>query len=612
MMDPAHTTLRYLHERGRNALRAGDFQGALSALRLAARKTGARDDDYDRMLVDLREALLATRNVRGALSVDGYRGDERAERELFDRAPEIDRARTLRAWAERDPSHPEAPMRHARAAELYEHVGALAHAALCRERADEPAAARVLWSRLTQRLGALRDQAYAAGLASFNLARTCLLVGDRAAARPAVVTAVHLLEEAADHYERGGQRDRAFDCFDTLIAIGRHAGQFEHVLEGFVNATRILREDNMRYYAIERYEEALTAAQEQEELTAGATLAQEMSAYASTQGLEPVAAHAMLQAATLWQRVARAALARGAPAEVAENALLASVAQLARLRQFAQAGALYEALAELDLEPARRQHYERASRRYRGVVDASMEAAPLGAHLRQESPAPDVWLVDLLEWEQQGSASAACADIVLAPWRWPRETRRAALVGRLGALAVEQPGAREEQVLELVADLARVMLYELLSPLEHLYARGTPAVRRAVVTALERFTYKRSFVTVRSALADPDPAVRDAACRTVAELKFPHAFDALRRIFRESSASPVRAAALRAIARIDTTEAAELALDVLLHEGPAERAALVEALKETRNAAFLDVARRALPTLGGAVAATVRDLVRER
>ncbi len=100
-----------------------------------------------------------------------------------------------------------------------------------------------------------------------------------------MVAAVHLLEEAADRYETIGQRERAFDCYQVLIAVGRESQEFEHVLEGYVNVIRILREDHLRYYALQSYEEAVSAAEKQGEVSAAATLAREMSTYARKEGL---------------------------------------------------------------------------------------------------------------------------------------------------------------------------------------------------------------------------------------------------------------------------------------------------------------------------------------
>ena len=96
---------------------------------------------------------------------------------------------------------------------------------------------------------------------------------------------MRLLEEAADHFESVGQRERAFDCFQVLVQIGRESKMFEDVLEGFVNCIRILREDHLKYFALQYFEDALTSARERGELSAAATLAREASEYARSLGL---------------------------------------------------------------------------------------------------------------------------------------------------------------------------------------------------------------------------------------------------------------------------------------------------------------------------------------
>ena len=53
---------------------------------------------------------------------------------------------------------------------------------------------------------------------------------------------------------------------------------FEDVLEGFVNCIRILREDHLKYFALQYFEDALNAAKERGELSAAATLAAASSA----------------------------------------------------------------------------------------------------------------------------------------------------------------------------------------------------------------------------------------------------------------------------------------------------------------------------------------------
>src|SRR5262249_41098386 len=268
------------------------------------------------------------------------------------------------AWAERANQPDRAKTLYRKAADEYEAAGLVAQAAIAGERGGDFARARALWSRLAQILSASGADFYAAGLARFNLARTSLRTGDAAAAREAVFASVHLLEEAADRYETIGQRERAFDCYQVLIAIGRESGEFEHVLEGFVNVNRILREDHLRYYALQSYEEAVQAAEKQGEMAAAATLAREMAAYARKEGLPAVANFAMLGRGRVWQAVAEAAQRRGVPAQIAENGLLAAVIASGETGQYKKVGELYRMLSELPLEEARRVHYARAKDRY--------------------------------------------------------------------------------------------------------------------------------------------------------------------------------------------------------------------------------------------------------
>lgn len=597
----------------------GDLGRARHALLAALGQTIAREEEYATAVRELRDVLASLNDPRGALTLDWYTGNERGQRDLLPKVPTIDRARTILAWADRteDPSRKQSS--YAKAADEFEAAGLVAQAAIARERGGDLYRARALWSRLAHLLGASGGDYYAAGLARFNLARTSLRTGEPAAAREAVVAAVHLLEEAADRYETIGQRERAFDCYQVLIAIGRESGEFEHVLEGYVNVIRILREDHLRYYALQSYEEALAAAEKQKEVSAAATLAREMSAYARKEGLPAVANFGTLAQARLWQEVAAAAHARGAPSSIAENALLAAVIALGEAGQYNKVGAVYEKLAGLELEEARRKHYANARKRYVEAQDIRIESQALPAHLRHEVGFPEVWHVDLVEWEQHGSASQAAGDVILDPSAWSEVTRRRAMLARLSALEIEaeeerSPGRTASPQLygTLAEQLAHVELYTILSPLEHLFRRPERDVRIAVMKALSRFLYKRTFITLREGLADPEPTVVQEAAKAVEELRFPHAFDPLARIYRETQSSLIRSSAVRALARIDTLEAAEMLLSIIEHDGREERQAAVEALKRARGMKFVDIAKSALPGLSETAKGAIRDILRSR
>ena len=602
--------LYILRDRARAALARNDLGSAVAALLAGAAQTHVSEHDYAGVLRPLEDALTKVGDPRGALTVIAYLapGDpdawKRAQR-LLPFVPPVDRARALSAQG-----------RMAEAAREMEDAGQVAAAAILRERSKDWAAARALWSRLVH-VTERGDDVYVGALVRFNLARCAKQCGDSAHAREAIVASVRLLEEAADHFESIGQRERAFDCFCVLVQIGRESGAFEDVLEGYVNCIRILREDHLKYFALEYFEESIAAATERGETSAAATLAREAADYARSLGLTPTSGSYSVRQAELWRALATQHLGRGAPPEIAENALLASILAFSEVGQWSRVGELYRELSELELEPSRREHYRRVSGRYGAMRDEALETSANVSHpLRQDTHFTEVWHVDVVEWEQRGSAAEACADVLLDR-RWPDLIRRKAMLARMTALPIETAGedggaARMDARLRLAGQLAHLQLYAVLSPLEKLFSGDERRVKIAVLEAMQTLFFKRSFVTVRAALRDSDPAVVDQACKAVEALYFVHAVDPLSRILRESPEPGPRASALRALARIDTIEAAELLLGVLEHGAPADRLAAVAALKSARGMKFVELARTAVPGAPAALQASLREVLAVR
>lgn len=593
-----------LRDRAKRAISRGDLVEAANVLVVAIRQTHVGESEYVALLEMLQRVLEQRGDVRGALTIAWYATVHSANGlhavgALMERAPPVDRARTFAVAGDMSA-----------AAHEMETAGLVAAAAIYREKAEDFQGARALWSRLSKTETSGAD-AYIGALVSFNLARCAKACGDARQAREAIVASVRMLEEAADHFELVGQRERAFDCFQVLVQVGREAGTFEDVLEGFVNCIRILREDHMKYFALQYFDDALRSSREKGELSAAATIAGEASDYARTLGMMPTSAHYVVEQAELWQGLARQHTERGDPPEIAENALLAAILAFGQIGQFQRVGELYRELAQLDLEPARRSHYARASARYANVENERLEASTLPAHLRQDNHFPEVWHVDVLEWEQRGSAAEACADILLEK-RWPDPIRRKALVARLTAFAIENPAlddggpAVTQALVRLADELSHLQLYAILAPLEALFARPERAVKLAVLAALKTLFFKRSFITVRAALRDADPAVVDQAAVAVESLVFQHAFDPLSRIVRESPQAKVRLSGIRALSRIDTIESAELLLSIVEHGAPADRQAAVDALRHSRGSHFTDLA---LGAVTGAPEATRKALV---
>ena len=138
------------------------------------------------------------------------------------------------------------------------HVDRAACAWLIRRFIDPQA--RLLWEEV-QADPRLREDPYNAALVSFNLGRVLTELRDAPGAQRGRVRAMRLLEEAADLFEARGLRERAFDCFQVLLTLGAETGSFENLAEGYLNCIRILREDHLKYYALQYYEDFIVRAE---------------------------------------------------------------------------------------------------------------------------------------------------------------------------------------------------------------------------------------------------------------------------------------------------------------------------------------------------------------
>lgn len=595
----------------------GDHRGAVRDGFAALRQVQAREQDYGRAVGVLRDAFHALSRPREALSLAWYLGDLDRAKQLAKHVPPADHARTLIAEAERNPS---ALAQAAAAGALLEGEETFVRAAIAYEIGGESGKARTLWSRLAQRIprSDRPEDLYAAGLAEFNVFRTSADMHDEARARSSVSAAVHLLEEAADRFESTGNREGAFYCFKVLVALGERTKVFEHVLAGAVNVLRILAEDHLRQYALQTYEETIAAADRADETLAAATLAHEMAAYAAKQGETSLAEHAMVKEAELFQRAAETFAVKGAPVAMTENALLSAILVLSNLGQYSRVKQVYERLATLPLDPKRREHYLRASARYVGARDERLALTPTEGG-REPSAFPEVWHVDLLEWEAKGSAALATADVLLAPKRYGEITRRRALAARLVALSFEastlEPAADRQPLraaLLLVETLAPLELYGILSPLERLAQRREPEVRAAALRTLGRFPFKRTLAALRLGTEDPVPTVSREAARAIENVRVAVAFDPLARVYRESRVPEARHAALRALARLELLEASELVIGVLAYGTSADKQVAKDALKQGRARVFLEAARGVLADASSPAHAAVREIVAAR
>jgi hypothetical protein len=488
------------------------------------------------------------------------------------------------------------------AAREFLEAGRPVQAAVAYEEAKDHARAREIWAGLVKD-ARLRQRPYEKALVHFNLG----LASQRAAAQsvtPApgaeaapdalrhLVESQRLLEQVADDFETRGERERAFDCYQILLKLGKDSGSFENLSEGYLNCIRVLKEDGLKFYVLQYYEDFVKLALERDELHAAATLYREAADYALRTGL-PYHRHYLRRSAETWWKAAEKGVATGSPVDLVENAYLASVEASSSIGDFLRVRETYDRLRALPLGDRKQARYAAISAKFAEAPTDVREAPEFPEYLRQPHAYADIWFVDLIEWEMDGDAEQVAAAIV-GDLRYPDGFRRRAL-----NVVLAFADARHKNTLGDPATLARVsealgelQSYAALRPLERLFEHDEPKVRRAAVRALRYLHFKRSFGLIQKALADGDQGVRDAAAEAIRSLHFPHAFHPLARIYREHPEERVKATALESIGKIGSIEAGELLLGVLRHETGALREVARRALATFDNADVIPILRQ--------------------
>ena len=478
------------------------------------------------------------------------------------------------------------------AAGLYQEAGQPAHAAVMYEKAKQFQLAAVTWESLMKHPG-MRDRDYEAALVYFNYGMAMSRIDeDSGAGKRALVDSQRRLEQVADDFETRGEHERAFDCYQILLKLGKDSGQFENLAEGYLNCIRVLKNDNLKFYVLQYYEDFVKLALERGELHASATLYQEAADYAVRTGL-PYDRRYQAKAAESWVRCALKHVEDGAPIELTENAMLAAISCYSAVGDYVKVRELFEKLSDLELADKTRDRYANIAKNYAHAGQDPSDAPGFPEYLKQQHAYADIWFVDLLEWELGGHPHSVAASII-GDMRYPNGIRRRALVVVLTmADAASRGEETAPETLVRVADLlGELQSYAALNPLEKLYEHEDPLARRAAVRALRFLYFKRAFVIVRQALKDPDAGVREAAIEALGGLHFPHAFEPLSRIFGESEDPRVTAAALESIGKIQSIEAGEFLIMVLRQEEGSLRDVAKRALAALDNADVFPILRQ--------------------
>ncbi len=578
-------------------VRAGHHEDALVKLWLLIDRSHVIDDEFRSHLRQMAACYEHLRRHRAAGAAWRFLGDLGRATELARDEP-LDLARC--AVVKKN---------HAEAARHFESAGWNGHAAIQLELAQNDRGARVLWERLANDRR-LQDDPYTQGLVRFNLGRACTRLGDAEPGRREIVHAMHLLTAAADAFEQRGQRERAFDCYGVLLTIGRE-GSFENLAEGYLNCIRILREDGLKYYVLQYFEDFQELAKRMGELHACATLYREAAEYAQRQNM-PYARHYRARGAETHLLAAEWIAQRGGSAELAENSYAAAIDAYNELGIYSKVREIYTVLSKLALSEKRRARYARLAARLENMADDDTAMPSFPDYLRVDTAYPEIWRFDVIEWEQAGDPAETMAEVAMDP-KWPDFTRRRALLCQLAELGAKDAHAPLPTTwIGLAGHLGRVEIYAALAPLEALSFHEDPRVRAAVMRAVRQLFFKRSFTSIFRGLRDEDATVRREALAAVQSLHFGHAFDPLSRIYRDAQDPETRRAALTSIGKISSVEAAELLIDVVRHGERGERELARDLLVRADHPDAVALLRRAHATESGAIRNELERILRTR
>jgi HEAT repeats len=571
------------------------------------------DFEYDEWLKGIAECYRALKRPREAGWVYFYLHQFDRATEVFNaEANPVEVARLAELQARRASGEPAKKLFSA-AAQKYSDAGRFVQAAICHAQAEDARAERRAWERVI-RDPRLRGKSYEQALLHFNLGLAASRDGDKDEGNRHLVQSQRLLEEVADEFDTHGQRERAFDCYCILLKLGRDSGSYENLAEGYINCIRVLKEDNLKFYVLQYYEDFLRISLEREEFHAAATVCREAADYARRVGLVYDRGY-MKRAAEIWWKAAEKNERDGGSVEITENAYLAAIDAFNSVGDFFRVRESYRRLAKLSISEKKQKRYSDVASRYADVWQETIDSAPFPEYLRHQHAYPEIWYLDLIEWELDGDYIEVCTSVI-GDVRYADMIRRRALnVLLLAADAAQRPGGLiaelEPNTLSQVAQsLGGLQAYAALRPLERLHDHPHAEVRRGVMRALGHLFFKRSFQLINRGLRDEAAPVRDAALSSMAMLHFPHSFDPLVRIFREHEDQKVKEAALESLGKMASLEAGEFLLEVLRYEADPLRNVARRQLAQFENPDILPILRKHLELESGPARVSLEQIVR--
>jgi hypothetical protein len=547
------------NERVARARAAGKGAEAVLLWRELLTVTNVEEEDYKRCCTSLVELYMqpATRRPAAAAAIKEYLRDLDGAFQLHAQAKSLRDMARLAALRGMNKD----------ASDFYTRAGLPAHAAHQADLGGQHVQARSQWMQLV-RPADVQGNLYVGALARFNAARSARNAGEETPSRSLFFEAMNLLGQEADRRETDGDRDGAFRCFMVMKDVGRAAGAFEDVAEGYLNCSRLLRAKGDRFGTIQALHELIRAAEEMGELHAASELYREAGDYARRMSFL-YADHFLVTAGHSWKRVAAEAMAANRPLGMVENALLAAVDAFSRTLNHREVARCYQALAALDLVAVRKERYQRLAQdlsRLAGPADTDDDLVPaLPEWFKRNFKPVDYAVKDLLERESGVELSVAASQLLAADSVWDVERRRALnLFLAFDDHVLARGGQGAALPLGIIHQLGDSHHAALVAPLVEAFKRGDTEHKCAAVVAASKMKLREAIVVMDLALGtDRNGEVYAAGLLGLRGLNFPGALESLMRMFGSHDDVRIKEVALKNVAMVGTGEAAEFLLDVV-------------------------------------------------
>src|SRR5690606_9994992 len=111
-------------------------------------------------------------------------------------------------------------------------------------------------------------------------------------------------------------------------------------------------------------------------------------------------------------------LSEGGTAELAENSYAAAIDAFNELGLYSAVREIYGRLAQLPLTDKRKARYLKLQRRLQEMRDDTTPMASFPDYLRMDTAYPEIWRLDVIEWEQAGDPAETMAEVIQDA-KWP-------------------------------------------------------------------------------------------------------------------------------------------------------------------------------------------------